>query len=115
MEEAEKQMKFTFGNSLAAGRLEELLENDKVASCYVSKVLGGYTHQLLLITLIKEPRTVRLCMELLRDYTLQRFDVSKRLSPIQKTFAKNIVMLRYRAFRKGFDDINRVIQSRKNK
>ena len=108
-------MKFIFGNSSAACRLEELVANAPLAQKYISKVLNGYTYQLLLITLIKEPRTVRLCMELLRDYTLQRFDVSKRLSPIQKTFAKNIVMLRYRAFRKGFDDVNRAIQSRKNK
>lgn len=104
-------MKFTFGKTSAAMRLEQLVENHPTARRRISAILSDYTNQLLLITQAREPRTVRLCMELLRDYTLRRFDVKKNLTDEMKTYSQNVVITRYRAFRRGFDSVNRAIEA----
>jgi len=106
-------MKFTFGKTSAAVRLEQLVENSPIARRKISAILSDYTNQLLLVTQARDPRTVHTCMELLRDYTLRRFDVKKHLTDEMRTYAQNVVVTRYRAFRKGFDSVQRVIQSRK--
>lgn len=106
-------MKFTFGKTNAAMRLEELLETNPAARRRVSAVLSDYTSKLLLVCHAKEPRTVRLCMELLRDYTLRRLDIKKGLTVEMKTYSQNLVVARYRAFRKGFDAVNRAVEAAK--
>jgi hypothetical protein len=106
-------MKFTFGKTSAAQRLEQLVENNPSARRRVTTVLSDYTNQLLLITQVKDPRTVRLCMELLRDYTLRRIEVKKTLTGEMKTYTQNVITTRYRAFRNGFECINKLIQSTK--
>ena len=108
-------MKFTFGKTLAAKRLEELLENNPSARRRVSTVLSEYTNQLLLITQAKDPRTVKLCMELLRDYTLRRLEVKRSLTPDMKTYSQNVVISRYRAFRKGFESVSRMLKATEGK
>jgi HD superfamily phosphodiesterase len=107
-------MKFTFGKTSAAVRLEQLVENNPTARRKISAILSEYTNQLLLIAQARDPRTVRLCMELLRDYTLRRFDVKKSLTDDMKTYSQNLVIARYRAFRKGFDSVNRAIEAAMN-
>jgi len=104
-------MKFTFGKTSAAQRLEQLMENNPTARRRISTVLSEYTNQLLLITQARDPRTVRLCMELLRDYTLRRIDVKKNLTPEMKTYSQNVVITRYRAFRNGFESVSRMIKA----
>lgn len=104
-------MKFTFGKTPSAQKLEQLLENNPNARRRVSSVLSAYTNQLLQITQAREPRTVRLCMELLRNDMLRRLDRKKNLSEDMKTYSKNVVITRYRAFRNGFESVNRAIQA----
>jgi len=104
-------MKFTYGKTSAAMRLEELIENNPSARRKITSLLSEYTNQLLIITQARDPRTVRICMELLRDYTLRRIDVKKNLTEEIRTYAKNVVVARYRAFRKGFDAVNKAIQA----
>lgn len=95
-------------------RLEQLVENNPAARRKISAILSDYTHQLLLICQTRDPRTVHLCMELLRDYTLRRFDVKKHLTDDMRSYAQNLVITRYRAFRKGFDSVNRAIEAALN-
>jgi predicted RNA-binding protein with PIN domain len=104
-------MKFTFGKTSAAQRLEQLVENSPTARRKISVILSDYTNQLLLVTQTRDPRTVRLCMELLRDYTLRRLDVKKHLTDEMRTYAQNVVITRYRAFRRGFDAVSRAIEA----
>jgi hypothetical protein len=108
-------MKYTFGKTSAAQKLEQLLDNNPTARRRISAVLSEYTNQLLLITQAREPRTVRLCMELLRDYTLRRLDVKKNLTPEMRTYSQNVVVTRYRAFRNGFESVNKIIKATEKK
>jgi len=103
-------MKNTFGKSLSAERLEELLENNPSARRKVSTLLSTYTNHLLLVTQAKNPSTVRLCMDLLRDYTLNRVDIKVNLSPDIRTYTKNVIIARYRAFRHGFDTVSKMMK-----
>ena len=106
---------FTFGRTLAAQKLEELVSQSPSARRKISSLLSDYTNQLLQITMAKEPRTVRLCMEMLRDYTLRRLDVKTKLTDDIRSYAKNVVIYRHRVFRKEFDAITRIIQRRQQK
>ena len=106
-------MKFTFGRTAAAVKLAELVEKSPTARRQISALLSLYTSQLLEVVQAKNPRTVRLCMELLRDYTLRRVEVKKNLTDDMKTYTKNVVITRYRAYRNGFDDVNRALERRK--
>jgi hypothetical protein len=98
-------MKGTFGSTPASIRLEQLVENCPPARRKVQTILSLYTNQLLQITQAREPGTVHLCMELLRDYTLRRIDVAKNLTEDMKTYTKNVVTTRYRVFLHCFDDV----------
>ena len=106
-------MKFTFGKTIAAQRLEELLENNPIARRKISALLSNYTSDLLTITLVKHPRPARLCMELLRDYTLRRIDVKKNLTEDIRSYAKNVVVCRYRAYCYGFNEVVKAIATAK--
>lgn len=103
-------MKYTFGKTAAALRLEELVENNPPIRRRISSLLSKYTNQLLLITQMRDPETVRVCMELLRDHTLNRLD-SKHLPTEILTYTKNIVITRYRAFRRGFEQVIKVLEA----
>jgi hypothetical protein len=108
-------MKYTFGRTLAAQRLENLLTETPSARRKVSRVLSHYTWQLFQITGAREPETVRLCMEMLRDYTLRRLDILKGLTEDMRTYAKNIVIARYRAYRHGFDSLVPILEKMEKK
>lgn len=98
-------MKFTFGRTLAAQKLETLLEDKPLARRKVSRLLSEYTRQLFQVTGAKEPSTVKLCMELLRQHTLNRVDVLTGLPEDVRTYAKNVVVCRYRVYRHCFDEL----------
>ncbi len=98
-------MKYTFGRTLAAQRLEILVENTPSARRKISRLLSSYTSNLFLITGAQNPETVRLCMEMLRDYTLRRVDVTKNLTDDMRTYTKNVIVYRYRVYRHTFDEL----------
>lgn len=98
-------MKYTFGSTLAAQKLETLLEDNPTARRKVSRLLSSYTSKLFNITGAKDPETVLTCMHLLRDYTLARVDVQKNLDPKVRTYTKNVVTCRYRVYRQGFESL----------
>ena len=107
-------MKFTFGKTKASEKLEQLLEGKPWASRRVSRLLGSYSHKLITITGAKDPETVCTCMELLRDFTLQRVDKTK-LDPTIKTHTKNLVCYRYRVIRKTFEELVPLLKQQKGK
>ena len=96
-------MKNTFGKTIAAQRLEKLVSESPSARRRISTLLSEYTYQMWKIFTIKDPRTMRLCLELLRDYTLRRLDIKTTLNESIRSYAKNIVIFRYRMFRQAFD------------
>jgi hypothetical protein len=98
-------MKNTFGSTLAAQKLEKLLEDNPSARRKVSRLLSSYTSKLFNITGARDPETVLTCMHLLRDYTLARVDIQKGLTAKERTFTKNVVTCRYRVYRKGFESL----------
>ena len=109
-------MKYTFGKTLAAQRLEILLYKDPSARRKISTLLSQYTDKLIKIVAIDDPSTVHLCMALLRDFTHRRIDVKKNLSGDIRTYSKNVVTSRYRVYRQTYDEIVAVMEdSRKNK
>lgn len=96
-------MKNTFGSSKAAQTLEGLISSNPYARRGISTILSQYSNMMLNITCIKNPQTVRCCLELLRDYTLRRIDIKKHLTAEMRSYAKNVVVFRYRMFRQAFD------------
>jgi hypothetical protein len=106
-------MKYTFGKTKAAEKLEILLDNNLVARRRITILLSKYTSQLLKITGIKDPDTVRLCMELVKNYTLNRVDIKKTLTPEIRSYVKNIILTRYRAYLHGFNDLVPLIEEMK--
>jgi hypothetical protein len=96
----------TFGTSPAAQTLYHLLEDQPIARRKISTILNSYTNQLLLITQIKDPKTVRICLALLRDYTLDRLSKRRGIETDIKTYTENLIVARYRSFSKGFDSVD---------
>lgn len=97
-------MKFTFGKTKASEKLEQLVEGKPWASRRVSRLLSGFSQKMINITGAKDPETVCTCMELLRDFTLQRVDKTK-LEPAIKSHTKNIICYRYRVMRRTFEEL----------
>lgn len=95
-------MKYTFGKTKACENLEKLVEDKPWASRRVSRLLSSYNHNLLNITLARDPETVKTCMELLKEFTLHRVDKTK-LDDIIKSHVKNIVCLKYREYLRAFE------------
>jgi len=108
-------MKFTFGKTKAAQRLETLVADKPVARRQLTSLLSKYSEQLIKVVGAKDPTTVRQCWELLRDYTLRRIDVKRNLSGDMKTYAKNVVVYRHRVHRKEFDELILLIKTHKEK
>lgn len=98
-------MKYTFGKTLAAQRLEILLDKNPIARRKISALLSKFSDKLLLVTGAKDPDTVRLCMDLLRDNTLKGLRSKKNLSSDVVSYAENVIKSRHRAFRQEFDYI----------
>ena len=98
-------MKYTFGRTQAAQRLETLLENSPSARRKVSSILSDFNYKLIRIISAKDPNTVKLCWALLRDYTLKRIDAKKGLTDDMRSYAKNVLIYRYRVYLHNFNDI----------
>ena len=97
-------MKNTFGSTKAAQTLEVLVNDYPGARRRVSRLLSKFTHKLLHVTQARDPETVITCMELLREQTLKNVDAMK-LNPAIRSYTKNVVTHRYRAFRSGFQSL----------
>jgi len=98
-------MKYIFGKNKAAQKLELLVKDNPSARRKISRLLSRYTEQLLLVVGVREPRTVRLCMEFLRDYNLKRIDIITNLSNDMRSYARNVVIGRYRLFYQEFNKL----------
>ena len=108
-------MKYTFGKTIAAQRLENLVADNPIARRRISTLVSKFTAQMLSIVSAKDPDTVRLCWELLRDYTLRRIDVKKHLTDDMKTYTKNVIISRYRIYCHNFDELVSIMESSKEK
>ena len=95
----------TFGSSKAAQTLEVLVNDIPNARRRVSRLLSKFTHKLLHVTSARDPETVLTCMELLREQTLKNIDTMKNVNPAIRSYTKNVVTHRYRAFRSGFESL----------
>ena len=100
-----KHMKYSFGKSIAAQKLELLLQDNPSARRKITQLISRYTEQLLLVVGIQEPRTVRLCMEFLRDYNLKRIDIITNLTEDMRSYARNVVIGRYRVYYQEFNQL----------
>lgn len=100
-------MKYTFGKTVAAQRFEYLLNDNPTARRKISRIISKYTAQMLNIVSLKDPETVRLCLDLLRTYTLIRIDMMKSIRNDEaiRSYAKNVIIARYRDVRHGFDSL----------
>lgn len=83
-------------------RLEEMVETKPAQRRRVSKLLSEFTQSLLALVKAEEPRTVLLAMQLLRDYNLRRVDFKTTFDPILKSYTKNVICHRFRAYRDAF-------------
>jgi len=108
-------MKYTFGSTLAAQKLETILGDKHSARRKVSRLLSSYTNKLCNITSAKDPVTVLTCMELLREQTLKRVDALENLAPEVRSYTKNVVTYRYRMYRRCFEDISALLASMRKK
>lgn len=95
---------FPFGKTPAAVRMENLVVENPSARRKISRLLSRYTEQLLNVTGAKDPATVRLCMELVRNYQLKRLDLIQLPEDV-RTHAKNLVIGRYRVFLHQFNEL----------
>lgn len=102
-------MKYTFGKTKACEILEKLVEGNPWASRRVSRLLSSYNSKLLKITQIRDPETVIICMELLRDFTLKRVDSTKMNDDI-KSYLKNVVCLKYKEYRQAFESFIPILE-----
>jgi ferritin-like protein len=106
-------MKNTFGSTKAAETLETLVEKYPAARRRISTLLSQYTERLMKMTLMKDPSTVKLCMSLLRDFTIERIDKKQTLSKEMKTYAKNVVTGRYREYLSVYNEVVKMMDSKK--
>ena len=95
---------------MAAQTLEKLLEDKPSARRKVSRMLSSYTNKLFNITGAKDPETVLTCMELFRKETLSQIDTWKNVPPDVVSYAKNLVVFRYRVYRQCFEALIPVLR-----
>lgn len=95
----------TFGNSLAARKLETLVEDNNSARRKISSLLSRYTSQLLTTTTLNDSHLVRLYMKLLRDHTIARLNLKHGLNADIVSYGKNVIDARYRAFLHGYENV----------
>lgn len=88
------------------------MENNRGARRRVSALFSEYTHHLLEVTQIKDPKTVRICMAMFRDGLLRRIEKETKLSVEMQAYAKNVIRHRYKVFSREYETINRIIQNR---
>lgn len=91
------------------------MEENPYARRKVSRLLSSYSNKLCNITGAKDTVTVLTCMELLLEQTLKRVDALKNLSPDVRSHTKNVVIYRYRTYRRCFEDISALLASMRKK
>ena len=101
-------MNYIFGTSIAAQRLEKMLDKQPIARRKISTVFSQFTNKMFTIINTKDPETIRLCWALLKEHTLKRIDCKKGLSDDIRTYTKNVIMYRYRFFLHNFNNIVRL-------
>ena len=103
-------MKNTFGRNRAAQKLEILLKDNPSARRKISRILSSYTHRLLMVTRAIDPATVNLCMVLLRNWAIDRVNIVSGLTDDIRSYARNIVVSRYRVYRTSFESLTPTIR-----
>jgi hypothetical protein len=98
-------MKLSFGKNKASLRLVAIVENNPAARRRVSSILSEHTQQMMAIITARDPKVVRLCLKMLREYTIKRIDSVHHFSPEIKMYCKNVVIGRFRAHLNGFNTV----------
>jgi hypothetical protein len=96
-------MKYSFGKTKAAIKLEEMVSGKRKIRRRLSAILSEYTHQMMSATMIRDPYVARLCLRLLQQHTLNRIKQMDDLTFEMAMFAKNVIVSRYRAHLNGFN------------
>lgn len=99
-------VKYTFGKTDASIRLEKLLDGNPAARRKISTLLSKYTNRLLLLTQAKDIDTVNLCLSLLKEHAIQCINSKENISDEIKSYTKNIIIMRYRAYQNGFSQVS---------
>jgi len=99
-------MKLSFGKNKSSLRLEAIVEKSPAARRRVSTILSEFTMQMMGIVTAKDPKIVRMCLQLLREKTLKRIDSVDNLNDEMRMYCKNVVVGRYRAHINGFNEVN---------
>jgi len=97
-------VKNTFGRTIAAHKLEMLLEENPSARRKVSRLLSSYTNNLWNVIGVKSSDTILMCIDLIREQTLKRVDKIQNLTPEIRSYTKNVVTCRYRVYRQCFEN-----------
>ena len=98
-------MKNTFGRTLAAQKLEILLENNPSARRKISSILSEFTHRMFCIVNCKDKNIIRLCWGLLKKSTIERIYLKKGLTKEMQSYTVNIIVSRYRVYLRNFNDL----------
>jgi hypothetical protein len=97
-------MKTPYGNTVAAIKLAELVENDSKSRSYVSKTIGELNHILDQLYCIYDYKTRRKLCLLVRDSFLQRITPSNSRSGVLDSYLRNLIVTRCRVTKRSFDE-----------
>lgn len=95
-------MKYTFGKKPAAIKLESLVKDNPSDRRKVTRLISRYTEQLAQTVEVRDPETVTLLMQLLREYNLSRVN-SMKLDETVRSYARNLIISRHRVFLHEFE------------
>ena len=96
---------FPFGKSLAAIKMETLVDVNPVARRKISRLLSRYTDQLhQIIHPQKDAATTRLLLHLLCQYNLVRTELMN-IDDDVRSYIKNLIKSRYRVFLHGYNKL----------
>ena len=96
-------MKYTFGKSISAQRLEKMLERYPAQRRKISSLLSDITNKMLEVTAAKHSPTVKLCLTLLKDHAIKRLHEKTGLSEKVVSYTENVIRQRHRAYLEGFE------------
>jgi len=97
-------MKTPFGNTAAAIKLAEIVENNPRSRRYVSSTLSELGSILRNLFSIKEPEARRHLCLLVKTAFLERINRSEKLTSEEASFLANVITTKCRSFKKYFDD-----------
>lgn len=96
-------MKTPFGNSVAAIKLAEIVENNPRSRRYVSSTLSELGRVLRNLFSVKETPTQRYLCRLVQQQFIERVHDSQKLSSVEASFLSNVITARCRSYKKYFD------------